>query len=103
MYVRLPHTIRNPKEVQELFNENATVKLPRQSSRACHVIFPSVEEKVKGLKNVKTKTVDGKRVIAFNPRLKPLDNKVSRKKIVVPKPKPEPKITQTLVHPVIFS
>ncbi|XP_046735857.1 uncharacterized protein LOC124405203 [Diprion similis] len=98
LYVRLPHTIRNTKEVQALFDGDAKVKLPRQSSRSCHVIFPTVEEKIKGLKHVKEKTVDGKHVIAFNPRTQPMENKPSRKKIKVPQPKapPIPKITQTL-------
>ncbi|XP_015521953.1 uncharacterized protein [Neodiprion pinetum] len=98
LYVRLPHTIRNTKEVHALFEGDAKVKLPRQSSRSCHVIFPTVEEKIKALKHVKKKTVDGKRVIAFNPKTKPMENKPSRKKIKVPQPKPPliPEITQTL-------
>lgn len=95
LYVRLPHTIRDPKEVNELFDGNAKVKLPRQSSRACHVIFPSLEEKVKGLKNLKGKTVDGKRIVAFDPRTKPTEEKMSKKKIFVPTPKPKDSLKAT--------
>ncbi|XP_012259412.2 uncharacterized protein LOC105687999 [Athalia rosae] len=96
LYVRVNHTIRDPKEIEALFDGNVRVKLPRQPSRGCHVIFSNVEERMKGHKALKGKKLNGKRVIATVPKTKLDEKKVSRKKIVVPIPKPQKKITRTL-------
>lgn len=93
MYVRLPHTIKDEKEVKELFVGEFKVKLPRQSSRICHVIFPSVEDKVKNQKGLK-KELDGKPIIAGPPRPMKLDKKKKpkQKKIKIPEPVEKPNI-----------
>lgn len=96
LYVRLPHTIKSVKEIQDLFAGDITVKLPRQSSRHCHVIFPSVEEKIKNLKSIRKKKVDGKRILAAEPKINPPEEKkIKEKKIKPSKPTQGPKITQT--------
>jgi hypothetical protein len=93
LYIRVPHTIKDVNDIKELFFGNFRVKLPRQSSRYCHVIFATVEEKIKNMKAFKKKVIDGKPIITAPP--KPIDlekkkKKVRQKKIVIPEPKPEP-------------
>ncbi|KAL0106221.1 hypothetical protein PUN28_016136 [Cardiocondyla obscurior] len=95
--VRLPHVIKNQEEVRSLFVGDFHIKLPRQSSRSCHVIFPTVEEKNKNYKLARDKTVDGKRVViqllsdvAFKTKTK------EKKKVFVPEIKPDIQVTQTL-------
>lgn len=96
LYIRLPHTIKNAKEIEELFVGDVKVKLPRQSSRHCHVTFASVEEKIKNLKCIKKLVIDGKHIIAAPPRVKLQEEKKKKeKKMRVPKPKPEIKVTKT--------
>lgn len=97
--VCLPHAIKNKKDVESLFVGDFHVKLPRQTSRSCHVVFSSVEEKIKNQKLVKNKTVNGKHIF-----IKPLDDivvaekkerdKKKKKKIFVPKITPDIKVTQ---------
>ncbi|XP_019699189.1 uncharacterized protein LOC105188238 isoform X2 [Harpegnathos saltator] len=98
--VCLPHTIKDKKEVEDLFVGDFHVKLPRQTSRSCHVVFSSMEEKVKNQKLVKNKTINGKCI-----RVQPLHdiviaerNKVKKKnkKIFIPEIIPDIKITQTI-------
>ncbi|XP_008558070.1 uncharacterized protein LOC103578695 [Microplitis demolitor] len=99
LYVRLPHTIHNIDEVRDLFAGDFKVKLPRQSGRHCHVIFSSVDEKVKNLKGIKDKLINNKRIVAYPPRIKPPKTPKIKpdKKVVVPVPKkPEKKLTRIL-------
>jgi len=95
--VSLPHTIKDRKEVENLFVGNFHIKLPRQSSRSCHVIFPSIDEKIKNYKLAKGKTINNKRIIirALGPLIFNEKIKKDRKKIFVPEIKPDDKITQT--------
>lgn len=94
LYVRLPHTIKNEKEVKELFFGEFKIKLPRQSGRYCHVIFPTVDDKVKNLKDLKNKLVNGKPVFASPPKPINLDKKKKpkQKKIKIPEPLDIPKV-----------
>jgi len=95
--VSLPYTIKDKKEVENLFVGNFHIKLPRQSSRSCHVIFPSVEEKIKNYKLAKGKTINGKRIIIQTLKPLVLNKKIKkdRKKVFVPEIKPDFKVTQT--------
>ncbi|XP_014214404.1 nucleolin [Copidosoma floridanum] len=92
LYVRLAKTIKSVDEINELFVGDFTVKLPRQSTRYCHVIFPSVEEKLKNLKLVKEKVVNGKPVHASTPRPINLEKPKKPKKIKIPDPKEKPRV-----------
>ncbi|XP_020300889.1 uncharacterized protein LOC109864258 [Pseudomyrmex gracilis] len=99
--VCLPHVIRDKNDVsiKNLFVGDFYVKLPRQSSRSCHVVFPDVESKMKNHELAKDKTINGKRVIIESLRpiqLKKRPKKIKRKKIYMPKIKSEVKVTQTL-------
>lgn len=95
--VSLPHVIKDRKDVENLFLGNVRVKLPRQSSKSCHVVFPSVEEKMKNYKHAKEETVDGKRIILKTLRPLVLGKRIKRKKkkVFMPQIKPEIKVTQT--------
>lgn len=95
--VCLPHVIKDAKDVESLFVGNFHVKLPRQSSRSCHVVFPSVEEKIQNYKLAKAKTVDGKRVIiqTLQPLVLNKKTKKKKKKIFIPEVKTDIKVTQT--------
>ena len=73
LYVRLPHLIKDDKEVMALFVDNVKVQLPRQTSKCCHVIFSTVEEKTKCLKKMKNKRIDGKRLVLMPLSEKSLD------------------------------
>lgn len=96
--VRLPHVIKDQRDVEYLFVGNFHVKLPRQSSRSCHVVFPTVEEKIVNYKLARAKTVDGKRIV-----IQPLSavalttgtKKMRKKKIFIPEIKPDVQVTQT--------
>lgn len=94
--VRLPHVIKDKKDIEHLFTGNFHISLPRQSSRSCHVIFPTVEEKMENYKLVRDKTINGKRIV-----IRPLSNLVLRtetkktKKIFMPDIKPDVQMTQT--------
>lgn len=92
LYIRIPRTIKDASEIQNLFFGEFQVKLPRQSSRYCHVIFSNEDEKVKNLKAIKKKLIDGKNIIAGPPRPMNLEKKKKpkQKKIVIPEPKDEP-------------
>jgi len=96
--VRLPHVIKDKRDVECLFVGDFHIKLSRQSNRSCHVVFPTVEEKTKNCKLAKDKTVNGKRIV-----IQPLrdlaigeDVKKIKKKIFIPKIKPDVKVTQTV-------
>ncbi|XP_033208761.1 uncharacterized protein LOC117167720 [Belonocnema kinseyi] len=73
LYLRLPHVIEDDKEVMSLFRDNVIVKLPRQTSRCCHVVFSTVQERTKCLKTMKNKVIDGKRLILMPLSEKSLD------------------------------
>lgn len=94
--VRLPHVIKDKKDIEYLFVGGFHVKLPRQSSRSCHVIFPTVEEKIKNYKLAKDKTINGKRIV-----IQPLSDLTFRtetkkmKKIFIPEIKLDVQVTQT--------
>ncbi|XP_034940005.1 uncharacterized protein [Chelonus insularis] len=99
LYVRLPHTIHNADEVQKLFPIPVEVRLLRQSSRNCHVVFSTVEEKMKNLEHVKQQVINGKRVYASLINKSYVKRKLMKKpnkKLVIPEPSPSPKITRTL-------
>ncbi|XP_029175615.1 uncharacterized protein LOC114944060 [Nylanderia fulva] len=97
--VTLPHVIKDKQEVERLFTGTFYVKLPRQSSRSCRIVFSTAEEKMKNCKLAKDKTINGKRIF-----VKPLHavvlkeeiQKVKRKKVVMPEIKSEIKVTQTI-------
>ncbi|KYN08327.1 hypothetical protein ALC62_00618, partial [Cyphomyrmex costatus] len=95
--VRLSHVIRDKKEIEDLFVGNFHIKLPRQSSRSCHVIFPTVEEKLKNYKLAKNKTIDGKQIV-----IQPLHELIlkkktdMKKKVFIPEIKPDITVTKTL-------
>lgn len=95
--VRLPHVIKNKKDVEDLFVGNFVVKLPRQSSRSCHVVFSSMEEKIQNHKLARSKTINGKRVVvnSLNNIVLEKRPKEPRKKIFMPEIKPDIKVTQT--------
>lgn len=97
--VSLPHVIKDKKDVENLFVGDFQVKLPRQSSRSCHVVFPNVEEKIKNYKLAKEKTINGKRIVIQPLRAIVLDKKTKKvkqkKKIYMPEIKPEKVVTQT--------
>ena len=99
LYVRLPHTIKNEKEIRQHLVGDTRIKLPRQSSRYCHVIFPNEAEKIKNMKKLRRVTINGKNIIARAPKINPTEKKIKKRekklKIKIPKPKPEPKITRT--------
>ncbi|XP_018366605.1 PREDICTED: 40S ribosomal protein S10-like isoform X2 [Trachymyrmex cornetzi] len=95
--VRLPHVIKDKKEIEQLFEGNFHIKLPRQSSKSCHIIFPTVKEKIKNYKLAKGKMTDGKRIV-----IQPLREIVfkketnTRKKVFIPEIKPDIEVTKTL-------
>lgn len=96
LYVRLPHTIKDEEDVAKLFTGNFKVNLLRQSRRYCYVIFSSRKEKDKNWKAVKGMKINGKRVIV-GPAITKIEKKpVSKKKIVIPKIKPDTKVTRHL-------
>ncbi|XP_058794497.1 uncharacterized protein LOC131666117 [Phymastichus coffea] len=86
LYVRIPHTIKNVDEIKNLFFGDIKVKLPRQSSRHCHVIFSTVDEKIKNLKAVKKQLIDGKPIFISPPKPMNLEKKPKHKKIKIPDP-----------------
>ncbi|XP_011687924.1 PREDICTED: uncharacterized protein LOC105450036 [Wasmannia auropunctata] len=95
--VRFSHIIKDKRDIEHLFVGDFHVKLPRQSSRSCHVVFPTVEEKINNYKLAKDKTIDGKRIViqslnnlAFKKEIK------KKKKIFIPEIKPDVEITQTV-------
>ncbi|XP_029669992.1 40S ribosomal protein S10 isoform X3 [Formica exsecta] len=96
--VHFPHVLKDKKDVENLFTGNFYIKLPRQSSRSCHVVFSNVEEKITNYKSAKEKTINGKRIV-----IKPLcalvkknAKKIKRKKVCIPEIKPDIKVTQAL-------
>ncbi|KAG7199044.1 hypothetical protein KM043_017951 [Ampulex compressa] len=98
IYVQLPHTIHDKKQVEDLFFGNFEVRLTRQASRHCHVVFSSLDEKIRNLAAIRNKTINGKRIIAHNacaPKFEKESTKV-KKKIVIPQVNTDSKITQTL-------
>lgn len=94
LYIRVPHTIKDDQEIRNLFVGDFKLKLPRQAARHCHVIFPNVEEKVKNMKALKKKLIDGKSIYVSPP--KPINvekkKKPKQKKIVVPEPTDDQKL-----------
>ncbi|XP_076246415.1 uncharacterized protein LOC143186622 [Calliopsis andreniformis] len=97
LYVRMPHVIRNQEDVAKLFTGDFKVKLLRQASRYCYVIFSDVEEKMKNLQAAKNLKINDKRVIVASAVIKPKEErkKVVKKKLVIPKIK-DTRITKTL-------
>lgn len=94
--VRLPHVIKDKKDIEHLFVGSFHIKLPRQSSRSCHVIFPTVEEKIENCKLARDKTINDKRIVirslselAFRTETK------KTRKIFMPEIKPDVQVTQT--------
>jgi len=94
--VRLPHVIKDKKDIEYLFVGNFYIKLLRQSNKSCNVVFPTVEEKIKNYKLARDKTVNGKRIViqslsdlAFRTKTK------IKKKIIIPEIKPDVRVTQT--------
>ncbi|XP_012275089.1 uncharacterized protein LOC105696869 [Orussus abietinus] len=97
LYVRLPRTIRNEQEIRELFVGDYKVRLKRHSARDCYIVFPTFEDKIKNMKLVKSKTVDGKPIIVTTPKAKHAELiNIPKKKIVIPKPEPEVKRSKVL-------
>lgn len=94
--VRLPHIIKDKNEIEQLFEGNFHIKLPRQSSKSCHVIFPTMKEKIKNYKLAKDKTIDGERIV-----IQPLHELVfkketnTKKKVFIPEIKPDVEVTKT--------
>ncbi|XP_043470858.1 uncharacterized protein LOC122504040 isoform X2 [Leptopilina heterotoma] len=95
LYVRWPKTIRDDKEVMNLFSNDIKVKLPRQKSRCCHIVFPTIKKRENCLETMKDKlNVDGKKIVLMPLMTKSLDrrkNKITRKvevqkKVVIPRP-----------------
>lgn len=97
LYVRLPHVIRNQEDVAKLFTGDFKVKLLRQSSRYCYVVFPDVEEKMRNLNAAKKTMINGKRIVVSSAitKRKKEPHKIMRKKIVVPRVKEDVKVTRT--------
>lgn len=97
LYISLPTRIKSKEQVERLLFGDFKVTLTRQTSRHCYVLFSSVEEKLKNLKALKNKTINGKRII-----VRPVatstekSSKVPKKKIVLPKIQEDSKVTQTL-------
>lgn len=95
LYVRWPKTIRDDKEVMNLFSNEIKVKLPRQKSRCCHIVFSTIQKRDNCLETMKDKlNVDGKKIVLMPLMAKNLDrrkNKMTRKvesqkKVVIPRP-----------------
>lgn len=100
--VRLPNVIKDKKDIENLFVGDFVVKLPRQSSRSCRVVFSSLKEKLENHKLAKNKTVNGKRILVKslsdfvpNKESKKVKTKKKKKKVLVPNIKPDIKVTQT--------
>lgn len=98
--VSFPHVIKDKKDVENLFVGDFQVKLPRQSSRKCHVVFPNVEEKIKNYKLAKDKTINGKRIVIQPLHAIVLDKEIKKvkkkkKKLYIPEIKPDVTVTQT--------
>uniref|UniRef100_A0A6V7HMQ9 RRM domain-containing protein n=1 Tax=Bracon brevicornis TaxID=1563983 RepID=A0A6V7HMQ9_9HYME len=88
LYIRLPHTIKNMDEIRELVFNEAEIRLPRQSSRHCHVVFPSVEVRSQNMKALKKKLIDNKKIFVSKPqpkRAKEIKMKKVKEKKVKPK------------------
>ncbi|XP_036143020.1 uncharacterized protein LOC105828261 [Monomorium pharaonis] len=95
--VRFPCVIKDKRDVQNLFVGNFHVKLPRQSSRWCHVVFSTVEEKINNYKLTKNKTVNDKRIVIqplYDIAFEKKTNKI--KKIFIPEVKSDIPVTQTI-------
>lgn len=98
LYVRLPHKITNKEEIQKLFNGEFEVKLFRQASRHCVVVFPTREDLIRNL-NTRHEKVDGKKIVlSLYPShdTHPPTEKISRKKVVMPEVKDELHVTQKI-------
>ncbi|XP_011305628.1 uncharacterized protein [Fopius arisanus] len=101
LYIRLPHQIKNMDDIRDLIFGDVEIKLPRQSGRHCHIIFPSVEEKLKNMKALKKKLIDNKHIFLSHAKVKELDVKLEKRKklkkvksVVIDKPKDEEKVTK---------
>ncbi|XP_063978507.1 uncharacterized protein LOC135163179 [Diachasmimorpha longicaudata] len=101
LYIRLPHTIKNMDVIRDLVFGDVDIKLPRQSGRHCHVIFSSVEDKLKNMKALKTKRIDNKPIFVKNPKVQDPEVKKQKQKkmkkikpVVVSKPKAPEKVTK---------
>lgn len=94
LYVRLPHTIKNVDEIKSLFFGDFKIKLPRQASRYCHLIFTDLEDKIKNLKAAKEKLIGEKHMYVGPPKPMNLEKKKKpkQKKVVIPEPKEASKI-----------
>lgn len=99
LYVRFSKVIRNPEEITDLFTGNFTIKLPRQSSKNCHVEFSTAKEAIKNRKALKNKTFNENPIIVRNAYEKTLSNAVVKKKakkIKVPDIQPDVKLTLSI-------
>ncbi|XP_011875529.1 PREDICTED: uncharacterized protein LOC105566267 [Vollenhovia emeryi] len=87
----------NPLQFYSDKNRDFHVKLPRQSSRSCHVIFPTVEEKMKNYQLARNQRDNDKRIV-----IRPLSDVVFRresktkKKIYMPEIKLDVQVTETV-------
>ena len=98
LYVRLPHTIKSKDEILNMFSGDFRIKLPRQSTRHCFVVFKSIDEKIKNFEAVKNFKMDDKPVIISNPRPRNYEKqkkiKEKQKKIKIPKPEKEIRVNK---------
>lgn len=60
IYLRFPKRITDIDEVRNLITGDANIKLRRQASRHCHVIFPKMEQKINNMKSIKAKSKENK-------------------------------------------
>lgn len=91
LYIRMPSTIKNANDVHNIIVGEGEVKLKRQSSRDCHVLFASIEDKLSNLKILRRHKIDGKKIVARPAWRKTLKqvydkSKKPRKKVVIPRP-----------------
>lgn len=98
LHVRYTRKIKNTEEIADLFTGNFTVKLPRQSSKNCHVEFSTVEEALQNKRALKGKIVYGKPIVIRRAFLNTLSGKQFRrkgKKVKIPDVEPDVKFTQS--------
>lgn len=91
LYIRMPCTIKDADDIYNVIVGEGEVKLTRQSSRNCHVLFASVEDKLRNLKILQRQKIDGKKIVARPAWKKTIKqvydkSKKPRKKVVIPRP-----------------
>ena len=83
LYIRIPRSIKSEDEIKSLFFGTFKITLPSEtSSRYCHVLFSNVRDKIKNLKALRKKIVNGKRIIAAAPT-----ERIDLEKVLDPKRK----------------